>query len=105
MTTLGIFLVLLCLMQTSLSASQQCSNPSYIIPYQPLNQIFDSGLSEVRAQQQLVDLLEDPSVETAKDYLLSLAPYSAPLFAMAGVTLVIFIATIIQVLCFNSCGK
>jgi hypothetical protein len=37
--------------------------------------------------------------------MLSLAPFSAPLFAMAGVTFAIFIATIVQVICFNSCGK
>lgn len=53
----------------------------------------------------MITLIENPTAENAKNYLVSLAPFSAPLFAMAGITLAIFIATIVQVICFNTCSK
>ena len=50
-------------------------------------------------------LIEQPNIENVKNYLLSLAPFSAPLFVMAGVAFAILVATITQVICFNTCSK
>lgn len=50
-------------------------------------------------------MIQNPTAETAKSYILSIAPFSAPLFVMAGLTLALFIATIVQVICFNTCSK
>lgn len=98
-------LALIFLFALARSQIQNCYTQDYIIPYDALDDAFDSGIDAIRGQETLALLIENPNAETAKNYALSIAPFSAPLFAMAGITLAIFIGTIIQVICFNSCGK
>ena len=88
-----------------LKADDDCQQQNYIIPYEALDTVFDGGIDAVRSQENLIALIENPNSQTLMDYILSLVPYSAPLFAMAGITLVVFIASIVQVICFNTCGK
>lgn len=99
--------LLSCLLLLTLARSQvqNCQSQDFIIPYDALDDAFDSGIDAIRGQQTLVLLIQDPNAETAKNYALSIAPFSAPLFVMAGVTFCIFVGTIVQVICFNSCGK
>ena len=103
--SVALVFIILCLLQASRSQVQKCQDPQYIIPYDPLDTAFDTGFDTIRGKDQLIVLIQNPTADNAKNYLLSLAPFSAPLFAMAGVTLAIFIATIIQVICFNTCSK
>ena len=70
-----------------------------------MDRAFDQGIDAVRSQEQLIALVETPNIENVKNYLLSLAPFSAPLFVMAGVAFFTLIGTIIQVICFNTCSK
>lgn len=102
---ISLLFFVICLFSVVRSQSQKCQNPNYIIPYDPIDDAFDATINTIRGQDQLVNLIQNPNESTFKDYMLSLAPFSAPLFAMAGVTFAIFIATIVQVICFNSCGK
>ena len=100
-----LIIVAVCLLQVSRSQVQNCQNPQYIIPYDPIDSAFDTGFDTIRGKDQMITLIENPNADNAKNYLVSLAPFSAPLFAMAGITVAIFIATIVQVICFNTCSK
>ena len=84
---------------------QDCDFNNFIIPYEALDQAFDQGIDAVRSQENLITLIETPNVDNVKNYLFSLAPFSAPLFAMAALSFILLIATIVQVICFNTCSK
>ena len=84
---------------------QNCDTTNYIIPFQDLDRAFDAGINAVRSRDNLVTLIEQPTIDNVKGYLVSLAPFSAPLFVMAGVAFVVFIVSIVQVICFNTCSK
>jgi hypothetical protein len=98
-------LTILVIVWCSNCQTQTCQSQNYIIPYDKLDEGFDIGINAVRGKDQLVHLIENPGAETAKSYILSIAPFSAPLFVMAAVTFVVFVASIIQVICFNTCSK
>lgn len=105
MTKNLIFLTLLCFLASVQCSNGACYDSTYIIPYSALDYAFDTGFNAVRGKDQLVTLIGNPNVENLKNYIFSIAPFSVPLFVMAGITAIIFIATIIQVICFNTCSK
>lgn len=98
-------LLVLCLVSLASAQTQTCQSQQYIIPYDPIDNGFDVGINAIRGKDQLVQMIQNPTAETAKTYILSIAPFSAPLFVMAGLTLALFVATIVQVICFNTCSK
>lgn len=87
------------------SQTDDCDYDNFIIPYETLDQAFDQGIDAVRSQEDLVTLIETPNIDNVRNYLFSLAPFSAPLFAMAVLAFIFFIASIVQVICFNTCSK
>lgn len=40
---------------------QNCQNPNYIIPYDPIDTAFDAGIDFIRGKDQLTALIQNPN--------------------------------------------
>ena len=84
--------------------SSNCSLPSTTIGSTDLSNIFDKTISLINYKPQLIDLINSPSIDNVKNYLMTQAPYVIPLWSLAGLTFVMLIACCLQICCYNCCG-
>ncbi len=89
----------------TVAASQNCPNPTSIVPYAFLDDIFDKVFPSVTGQADLRAFFTNPSVDTLRTYITSQSSYLITLWTFGCLSLTLFIICIIQKCCFNCCGS
>lgn len=85
--------------------SGHCASPDTIFNGQSLSTIFDQALETLHYQSSFFDFISDPSTDSLKSYLMSNAKAFIPLWCLGGLTLILFVACLIQMCCFNLCKQ
>ncbi len=97
-----VILVAIVLMAT---LGQDCDEPNYIIPTEPLDQAFDTTYDNIRSSQGLISYLASPSADNFVDYTITLLPAAAPLWALGAFTFLTFFICAMQKCCFDVCNR
>jgi hypothetical protein len=82
-----------------------CQAPSTTINNTALSSIFDKTITLINYKAQLIDLISRPSIDNAKNYLMTQAPYIIPLWSIAGLSFVMLLGCFLQLCCYNCCGQ
>lgn len=80
-----------------------CDPPLTIIPSVFLNNLFDNGFKLTRSGTALDEIVSNPNLDTFKNYAISFAPSILTIVAFGGLSIILFIVCIFQLMCFNCC--
>jgi hypothetical protein len=100
LSLIGLILLIL-----AVGATDNCANPTLIIPDTFLDSIFDRIFQVNSYQTELRDFITNPNIDTARVYITTQSSYLITLWVFAGLSFVIFMAFTIQLCCYNCCGN